>query len=85
MGNLEGYVEKRMEMCVDDWETLADVVAAEGRIRKMISSMITSKIKIVWTPASDVGDWINDTSDVVGVRDRKHDYLRIPSAKLKNN
>ncbi|KAL0724881.1 hypothetical protein Bca4012_039480 [Brassica carinata] len=48
----------------------------------MISSMSTSRSNRVRT-ISDVGDSNLDPTYIVGVRDRKHDFLIIPSKKEK--
>ncbi|ESQ31624.1 hypothetical protein EUTSA_v10004568mg [Eutrema salsugineum] len=71
--------------CVDDWEAVADALAAEEENQK--EKLLRESVKeqeSVGQSASNVGESISDASDV-GVKDAKQDCLRMPSRKQKSN
>lgn len=68
--------------CVDDWEAVADALAAEeeNHLRESVKEQ-----ESVGQSASNVCDSISDASAVVGVQDAKQDCLRVSSRKQKSN
>ncbi|KAL1203936.1 hypothetical protein V5N11_011780 [Cardamine amara subsp. amara] len=72
--------------CVDDWEAVADALAAEEENEKENRLHESAKEQeSVGQSASNVCDSISDASDVVNVNDAKQDCLKISSRKQKSN
>lgn len=72
--------------CVDDWEAVADALAAEEENEKKNSLHESMKEQEnVGQSASNVCNSIRDASDVVGVNDAKQDCLTVSPRKQKSN
>ncbi|CAH8280615.1 unnamed protein product [Arabidopsis lyrata] len=72
--------------CVDDWEAVADALAAEEEIEKESRLHESAKEQeSVGQSASNVCDSIRDASDVVCVKDPEQDCLRVASRKQESN
>ncbi|KAG7613982.1 Zinc finger RING-type [Arabidopsis suecica] len=88
-GNIteEENVDDDDDGCVDDWEAVADALAAEEEIEKKSRPLESVKEQVsVGQSASNVCDSsISDASDVVGVEDPKQECLRVSSRKQTSN
>ncbi|XP_010444155.1 PREDICTED: probable serine/threonine-protein kinase ifkB [Camelina sativa] len=72
--------------CVDDWEAVADALAAEEENEKENHLRESAKVEeSVAQSSSNVGDSVSGASGAVCVEDAKQDCLRVPSRKQKSN